>query len=65
MAKQWTPQPRSTYRYWVEAILMEASDKLSDWEKNFIDDIDNRLNFNDLTEAQANKLEQIYTKHTS
>ena len=65
MAEMWKPQPRSTYRYWVETILMESSDKLSDWEKNFLDSIDNRLNFSDLTEGQAEKLEQLYTKYTS
>jgi hypothetical protein len=61
----WQPQPQSTYRYWVETILMESSDKLSDWERNFIDNIDTRLNFGNLSEAQANKLEELYTKYTS
>lgn len=65
MSEIWRPQSRGTYRYWIEAILMESSDKLSDWERKFVDDIDNRLNFNDLTQSQAEKLEQIYVKHTS
>jgi len=50
---------------WLNTILDEALDKLNDWETNFIEDISIRLNAGwPLTEAQAEKLEQIYANKT-
>ena len=66
MAKIWTPQPIEVYRSWVDAIAREASDDLNDWETKFVDDMDTRLTqLTNLTEGQADKLEQIYVKYTS
>jgi hypothetical protein len=66
MAKIWTPQPIEVYRSWVDAITSEASDKLNDWETNFVNDMDERLSLlRQLTEGQAEKLESIYAKYTS
>jgi hypothetical protein len=65
MAKIWTPQEIEVYRTWVRALYEEASDKLSDWENSFVDNIGTQLLSNrNLTEAQAEKLEQVYAKHT-
>ncbi len=66
MAEIWKPQPLAVYISWIEAIEKEASDKLSDWENTFVANIIMRLdNGYTLTQSQAEKLEQIYTKHTS
>lgn len=66
MAKLWQPQDRKVYGEWVSAILAEASDRLSDWENSFMSSIDDLLTRGrDLTQAQAEKLESIYTKYTS
>lgn len=54
------------WQYWLDTILTEAEDKLSEWEANFINDIEMKLNQGlDLTPKQADKLEQIYIKKTS
>lgn len=66
MAKIWTPQPIEVYKSWVDAIASEASDDLNDWEATFIGGLDIRLTMGrNLTESQAEKLEQIYAKYTS
>ncbi len=65
MARIWEPQPITVYQSWLEAIFDEASDNLNDWENSFIDSISNQLiSGRNLTQPQAEKLEQIYTKHT-
>jgi hypothetical protein len=65
MAEVWKPQSIEIYVSWVEAIESEASDKLNDWEQMFIGSIQTRLlNGVNLSQPQAEKLEQIYTKHT-
>lgn len=54
------------FRRWVDAIKDEASDKLNDWELNFIDSIDRQLGAGrDLSERQIEKLETIYAEKTS
>ena len=59
-------QTTDIHKYWVETILTEASDDLTDWEKNFIGDMKIRLdNSWALTDYQEAKLEQIYTAKTS
>ena len=66
MAEMWKPQDISVYRGWIAAITDEASDKLNDWETNFIASLDERLTLGrNLTEYQAEKLEEVYVKHTS
>jgi len=66
MAVMWRPQDISVYQNWVKAILDEASDSLNDWESDFIDSIQNRLDQNrNLTQSQAEKLESIYATKTS
>lgn len=65
MAPIWKPQENETYRAWIDSIIDEASDDLNDWENSFLDSLSSRLisGYN-LTQAQAEKLEQLYTKHT-
>lgn len=65
MAEIWKPQSIKVYAEWIAAIESEASDKLNDWETGFIASLTMRLdNGMTLSEAQAEKLESIYTKHT-
>lgn len=63
----WKPLEIEVYKQWVTDIIEEAQDNLTDWETTFIESIYNRL-YNiqkNLTEPQAVKLEQIYTRYTS
>ena len=61
----WRPLERNTYQSWIDSILNEASDELSNWESGFIASIQMRLDHGAiLNENQAAKLEQIYTKLT-
>ena len=65
VAELWKPQTRIVYREWIDAITTEASDKLNDWENDFIDKMADYLFHHDLSENQAKKLEEIYVKYTS
>jgi len=65
MSKLWQAQSIQVYRAWHEAIMNEGEDKLTDWERKFIDSMDGILAANfTLTQSQAEKLEQIYVKVT-
>lgn len=65
MSRIWQPQSIDIYKAWVDAIINEASDELNDWETNFVNDMQERLDSGrNLTEGQANKLEQIYANKT-
>ena len=65
MSRMWTPQSIEIYKSWVDALIMEASDELSQWEQDFVLSIQNRLTSGaNLTESQANKLEQLYAAKT-
>ena len=65
MSLIWKPQLIEVYQEWIDAIVNEASDELNDWENTFIDVMQDRLDSGwNLTENQANKLEQIYAKYT-
>lgn len=65
MSKPFKPAEISVYKAWIEAIVSESSDKLNDWENTFIDSLSLRLNSgNNLSEGQANKLEEMYSKFT-
>lgn len=65
MSEIWKPQPREVYQAWIDTILTEASDDLNDWELKFIESIQKHLYYADLTEMQAEKLEDIYVEKTS
>jgi len=65
MASIWRPLDIQTYKSWVEAILFEASDDLSEWEEGFMESIDRRLREDrNLTQGQAGTLEKIYAEKT-
>jgi hypothetical protein len=65
MAKVWEPKDPDTLRKWLEAILMEASDKLNEWELNFLNNIETVLDHRQrLSQAQEEKLETIYADKT-
>jgi hypothetical protein len=65
MAEMWNPQPREVYKSWLEAIYDEAEEKLTSWERDFINSIAQRLSLDiPLTEKQARILEQIYAEKT-
>jgi hypothetical protein len=66
MAELWRQQPIEVYQGWLEAIESEASDKLNDWETQFIGSMQTKLlKGHNLTEFQAKKLEEVYVKYTS
>ena len=56
--------PNETHKYWLETIENEASDKLTDWESNFIESISDWMSHSPLTSKQAEILEKIYVKYT-
>lgn len=63
MALPWKQLTVETYLFWTEIIINELSDELNDWESKFIESIYMRLQKgNNLSEAQANKLEAIYAR---
>lgn len=65
MPRIWRSVGYDTLRHWIDAINEEASDQLSDWEMRFMTDINIRVsNRIPLTQAQEEKLEQIYATHT-
>ena len=62
----WKPQPPEVLKSWVDAIMQEASDDLSDWETKFIENINARLIAGKpLSQAQEETLEKIYAEKTS
>jgi hypothetical protein len=65
MAEMWKPKPIEVYQQWIDDILTEASDELTDWETTFISDIEGKLlKKRDLSERQAEVLEKIYVEYT-
>lgn len=64
MSEIWKPLTRETYKDWVAAIISEASDRLSDWEVKFIHSMEHDLAYKNLSEGQANKLEELYVRFT-
>lgn len=65
MSKIWQPLSREIYQEWVKTILNEAEEKLTNWERDFVDSIDTTLAFTNLSEKQAKILERIYSEKTS
>lgn len=61
----WKPQPKEVLQSWIDAIFNEASDDLNEWEATFMNDIDVKVRLKgELSQAQEEKLEQIYTEKT-
>ena len=58
------PQKREVYQGWIDAIIIEAEhDILDTWEINFIESVFDQLErMSYLTQAQAEKLEDIYVR---
>lgn len=66
MSKIWEPQSIEVYVGWCDTIKEEVSEKLSQWEFDFVISISLQLaNNNQLTEKQAKILERIYSEKTS
>lgn len=65
MPRIWRSVGFETLQHWIDAITDEASDQLNDWELRFITDVSIRVsNRISLTQAQEEKLEQIYAAKT-
>lgn len=65
MAEMWKPRDNETLKHWLDTIINEASDDLTDWEIKFIDDVSIRINNKwPLTRTQEEKLEEIYANKT-
>jgi len=66
MAKMWHPQPKEVIQSWIDSLLTEASDELSNWEEEFIESCQKGLNkYGHLTEAMESTLEKIYANKTN
>ena len=66
------PQPNTVYENWLDAIMEEDREKLTQWEQSFIDSMYILLKENGspesyyhISQSQANKLEDIYSSKTS
>lgn len=60
-----TEENLKLWNYWISTILEEASEKLNEWEDEFIYSIIDRLENNlRLTNKQIEKLEEIYARYT-
>ena len=65
MAEMWKPQSLDVYHQWIQDIVLQSSDNLNDWENSFIANMNMRIDKGmELTQPMAEKLEQIYLKHT-
>jgi hypothetical protein len=67
MAEIWKSLSLDTYKCWAQAILDEhdISNKLTDWELNFVTDIKDQLETGfALSRRQAEVLERIYAQKT-
>jgi len=65
MSEIWKPLTRDTYKDWVATIISEASDRLSDWEIKFINDMEFILSSSrNLSQGQAEKLDELYARYT-
>ncbi len=66
MARMWVMQPNEVHKQWLETIVDEASDKLTDWETKFIASIAVRIeNGASITQSQEETLEKIYAEKTA
>jgi len=65
MAPIWKPQTNETHKHWLTVILNESTNKLTDWENNFIDSIHDRIIAGQtLSQKQEEILDRIYTEKT-
>jgi hypothetical protein len=65
MGEVWHPKDSKILREWLDTIILEASDDLSDWESKFVSNMEERLTLGfKLTQVQEEKLEQIYAAKT-
>lgn len=65
MPKIWKPTNPETLKYYLITILDEASDELTEWESNFVNDISIRLfSGGGLSQKQEEVLEKIYVRVT-
>lgn len=66
MGELWRPKEKTIYLEWIKAITDEASDKLTSWETDFVASVEGRLmNGRNLTQAQEEILDRIYTEKTN
>jgi len=61
MPLKWKPQSQEVYESWIEAVY-DSGNHLTDWESRFLDSISKSLEDYNLTESQADTLENIYVK---
>jgi hypothetical protein len=55
--------PLDVCKYWLNAIINEADDKLTDWERDFIYNVKLKLDNNvELTTRQEWTLKEIFEK---
>ena len=65
MAQVWVPKDQELLQSWIDAIVEEASDDLTDWEASFIDSIQGQLlKKGSLSQGQEEILERIYAEKT-
>lgn len=66
VAPIWKSKEQHIYQGWIDAILTEASDELTEWETNFVSSLqDQLLKKGRLSEAQEKILDRIYTEKTA
>lgn len=66
MAQAWKPASKETLQHYIDTILDEAEEKLTDWERNFIENIMSQVSiYGQLTQKQEEILERIYAERTS
>lgn len=65
MSKIWHPQDIGVYKEWVNSIVVESEESLTEWELNFINSIEGQLSQGRiLSQKQAEILERIYAEKT-
>ena len=65
MALAWKPQPREVLQSWISALLDEAYESMTEWEKSFVSDVEVKVHNNwTLTQKQEETLEKIYAEKT-
>lgn len=66
MSEIWKSQPIEVLQHWIESLEMEASERMTDWELNFVESVSNQLSmFGKLSQKQQEILERLYVKYTS
>lgn len=69
MSEIWKPQSHNIYKDWITMIVADsqaACKELTDWEQKFLDSMWIRLTLEqEVSQLQADKLEQIYVKYTN